>query len=398
MYVDNAANALTELQCADTPADGGYACSARLPSMAPGRHVLEMTSLRSGVESARSAPLVVTRLASASAFARGDAMAATTASDSALGRCAPNASACGGIDLVAGGLGEISALAALPDGRLLLVENDTAARVVEAGSLLPEPALDLDEPATRIAGLAVDQAFARSHLIFVATIQPGSAGDGELTVTRYREVANTLGEGAVILSGVRTAATGQVPLAVDGDGLLYVAVPGSVTGESLRGGAILRLTSDGLVPRSNPRSSAVFARGYAEPSSLAVDVEGGRLWLAGSDPALVHAVSSIPMHPAASAAWPLQPEGTLARSDAHVAVTVNRVAGRAATLIVAAGPQVFGATLEDDGRPQAFQPIAYLAVPRPLVADGSGRRVQALAAGATEDGRSVVLGVAGNQR
>ena len=60
IYVDNAANEIQDVSCA--AAGGAFACSGKLPSMSPGRHVLELsTFLDSGTraESSRSTALTV---------------------------------------------------------------------------------------------------------------------------------------------------------------------------------------------------------------------------------------------------------------------------------------------------------------------------------------------------
>ena len=42
IYVDNAANEIQDVSCA--AAGGAFACSGKLPSMSPGRHVLELST------------------------------------------------------------------------------------------------------------------------------------------------------------------------------------------------------------------------------------------------------------------------------------------------------------------------------------------------------------------
>lgn len=59
LWVDNAAAQLVDTRCTDNRSAAGYECSGRLPSMAGGRHTLELSAVLNGRESGRSAPLSV---------------------------------------------------------------------------------------------------------------------------------------------------------------------------------------------------------------------------------------------------------------------------------------------------------------------------------------------------
>src|SRR5262245_63378005 len=109
-------------------------------------------------------------------------------------------------------------------------------------------------------------------------------------ITRYREVAGTLGESATIVSGLSFREDAIAPMAVDREGYLYVALPAPADTAGLNSdaiaeqtGRVLRFTRDGLVPPTNRGASPVIAEGYATPRGLAVDAQQGRLWLAGDN-------------------------------------------------------------------------------------------------------------------
>jgi hypothetical protein len=293
LYVDGAPNSLADPRCDETASAGGYECSGGLPTMAPGRRVLELTSILAGVESDRSAPLTITFGTAATTEMPG----LTPAGDDAQADSEQSASAtvcvadlgtetCYGRRTVAKDLQHVSQLTALPDGRALFVDSQGAIQFVANGTLAPEAALRLEDPTSRIVGLAVDADFASSGSIFVAWTSESPRGLS-LSITRYRELQNTLGEGATIVSGLPFHGTANAPLAVDANGLLYVALPGS-SGQS---GAILRYTRDGYVPDSNPSSSAVIGAGFAQPLDLAIDPRTSQVWMSGDDPARAHSIT-----------------------------------------------------------------------------------------------------------
>src|SRR5688572_10508014 len=59
LWLDGAAAKLTNASCTNVRSSAGYECSGVLPTMAPGRHSLELSAIASGRESTRSAPFVV---------------------------------------------------------------------------------------------------------------------------------------------------------------------------------------------------------------------------------------------------------------------------------------------------------------------------------------------------
>ncbi len=337
LYVDGTLSAFTDVRCAETLTDGGYECSGGLPAMTPGRHSLQISSVLNGVESAKSEPLVIE--------VAGTTRRSAPASESPLSDSRPrapatacietSADACYGIAVVADSIGAAHSLRSTPDGRLFFIEDGSRVRVVQGDKLLAEPALTLGDPDSRIVGLAVDSQFTRTRSVFIAWTEIDRAGDSRLNVTRYRELAGIFGEGAQILTGLELGAgsTGRsikqdppyvlteqdpayvanatpmaekqdaphigIPMAVDGEGLLYVAMPAAADARATLSpsGTILRFTRDGLVPRGNRLSWPVVSEGYARPTGLAIDASLARVWMTGSDPALRNSVASFTFAP-----------------------------------------------------------------------------------------------------
>jgi hypothetical protein len=198
---------------------------------------------------------------------------------------------------VASGLSGVSALSPAPDGRLFLVEGNTRVRVVADGALISEPVLALNDDQARIVGLAVDSwSVPENKFVFVAWTDQTQTGQQQLNVTRYREVANRLGEGATILTGIPVPRDIPSSLAVDRQGHVYVAVPALPSGSS-RAGVILRITRDGRVPSDNRLGLAAFSAGFSSPTSVSFDPGQSLIWLGGRDSGGVSTLGVIPASP-----------------------------------------------------------------------------------------------------
>jgi hypothetical protein len=280
LYVDNVLANLTDVRCSDSPRSGAFDCSGRLPPLAPGRHVLELAAVLNGFEGPRSAPFTIvtsgltSEIVPPGGSVRAEARSAT---------CIVLEGTCYEVRLVADRLGVVSQVTALPDGRVLFIEGGERVRVIEHGALVPEPALAVaTNDASQLVSLAVDPDFDRTRTLFVAWGEEPTPGTFLINVTRYRELHNVLGQGAQIVTGLPSRADAMVPLAVDGDGLLYVAQPQTATdrgSQSPFGGLVLRFDRDGMTPTGSV--SPTMAIGFADPTALSIDRPGGRLLLGG---------------------------------------------------------------------------------------------------------------------
>ena len=227
VYVDNSPMAISAVNCGASAAAGAFDCSGLLPTMSAGRHVLELSSILSGVESARSDPLTVT--------VNGLTIEVETdvVSDAEPGSGSPQSNIvclgepgdCYVARVIAAGLREATAVTALPDGRVLFIEDGSRVRVIADDALLPDPALTLPEPDARLLSLAIDSSSPGTTSVYVAWTMMAADGRPLVNVTRYREVADTLGEGATIVTELPFVRGAAAPIAVDRLGLLYVALP-----------------------------------------------------------------------------------------------------------------------------------------------------------------------------
>jgi aldose sugar dehydrogenase len=181
------------------------------------------------------------------------------------------------VRVVATGLEIPWSLAFAPDGRLFVTERPGRVRILENGQLLPAPALTLDGLYTQdesgVLGLALHPGFATNGLVYVVYTAQGRGGPVARLV-RYREVANTLGEPAVLLDDVPAANIHNGSRVRFGpDGALYVtfgdvARPSVAQDVASLNGKVLRLNDDGTTPRSNPFGSPVWSWGHRNPQGL----------------------------------------------------------------------------------------------------------------------------------
>ncbi|HEY2387115.1 MAG TPA: PQQ-dependent sugar dehydrogenase [Candidatus Binatia bacterium] len=193
--------------------------------------------------------------------------------------------------IVASGLSQPAVLAFAPDGRLFIGEKASGKiRVVENGSLLPTPFLDVTQlvpPGTALdsyferglLGIAFDPAFATNGFVYVYHTlckQPVSggcaSGASKNRVIRVHAVGDTADGAApvVVLDDIDSDAGNHNAGWIDFspvDHALYVATGdgGSDHTKSQNlaslSGKILRLEADGSVPTDNPYYGSPTARG-----------------------------------------------------------------------------------------------------------------------------------------
>jgi glucose/arabinose dehydrogenase len=283
--------------------------------------------LVNGFESSRSEPLAV----SVSSLALlGDAsLPAPTpsdANDSTSGPICVNrvSGECYDRRLLGSVAERVTGIAAAGD-LIFIVEGESRVRVVANDVLLEEPSLTLDAGA-RITGVAIPPDFDRTRTVFLAWTEPLASGGETLNITRYRELLGTLGEAATIVTGLPVAAGHGAPIALDDQGLIYVALPESEPASGSSAAAwsrsILRFDSEGNVPAANPTSSPVIAHGYAMPVSLEWNSGARELWLSGNDPRWPSQVSVLRVDVDRRAAWPAVPSPVSSQAAAsRVAVT-----------------------------------------------------------------------------
>ena len=178
-----------------------------------------------------------------------------------------------------------TALAFLPDGRMLIASQSGSLRVYQNGALLPTPALTI--PASRICtnsergllGVAVDPEFATNSFIFLYyTFQtPGSNCGTRVSPTPMNRVSRFTMRGNIVDAASEQTLITNLPswngnhnagdLQFGNDGYLYISVGDSGcdpygtgcagTNDAARDihtllGKILRIDRDGNIPADNP--------------------------------------------------------------------------------------------------------------------------------------------------
>jgi glucose/arabinose dehydrogenase len=205
-----------------------------------------------------------------------------------------------------------TAIAFLPDGRLLVTQKTGALRQVSGGvttTLVTIPVCTGSEMG--LLGVAVDPDFTNNGFIYLYRTNPAPGGCGSssgrfnqvVRVTMAPDGTVAIGSLVVLLTGIRTDNGNH-----DGGGLrigpdqkLYVAVgdtglgdnqggPGSSTNPYAQDldaleGKVLRLNLDGTAPADNPfvgvvgARPEVFAYGFRNPFRFGFDPSTGSLWL-----------------------------------------------------------------------------------------------------------------------
>ena len=200
---------------------------------------------------------------------------------------------------LAEGLRSPTALTILPDGRILVMQQDGVVRVIKDDTLLPTAfyAVDnVDSYAERgCLGITSDPNFVVNHFVYLyCTLKDGTDSFNRVlrvteaddrAVVGSEQVIHTLPK---VPSGTRWHMGGA--LRFGGDGKLYVAVgghedlwvsPGASYSQNLANpfGKILRLNADGTIPEDNPyvtkpgAYAANFNLGLRNP--FAFDIQPG---------------------------------------------------------------------------------------------------------------------------
>jgi glucose/arabinose dehydrogenase len=213
------------------------------------------------------------------------------------------------------GLNQPTAVALLPDGRLLVTEKGGALKLVDNGSastLVTIPVCTASEMG--LLGIAIDPSFASNGFVYLYRTKPPaggcSTGSGSSTGRFNQVVRVTMSNDAVdigslveLLTGILTSDFGNHDggaLRVGSDGKLYVGVGETGIGDQVQpgqstnpyaqdltslNGKILRINLDGSVPADNPfvgqgsDRGEIFAYGFRNPFRMGFDPQTDRLWV-----------------------------------------------------------------------------------------------------------------------
>jgi glucose/arabinose dehydrogenase len=195
---------------------------------------------------------------------------------------------------IVSGLRRPTSMAFLPDGRLLVAEQDGWLRLVEDERLLATPFLRIAVDATverGLLGVAVDPLFPARPFVYVYYTSPEQVNRvSRFPVIVTPDAADPAGE-QVLLNGIPSSHFHNGgALHFLADGTLLVAVGDRLQGRSAESlgelsGKLLRLTPEGVIPADNPflsRAGArgeVWALGLRNPFSFAVDPVDGRVYV-----------------------------------------------------------------------------------------------------------------------
>ena len=211
--------------------------------------------------------------------------------------------------------GLVTSMTALPDGRLLAIEDGQRVLITDvvAHDFLSDPALILNDPSQlqRLDQIVVGPDFSSSKTVYVSRIEARGDGRSELRITRYREVHNQLGEAAVVLAGLTLPSSGAPVFAADASGHLYVALPsppGSFgQGRDLYQGKILRFQDDGSVPPDSRAGSPIFAEGFEAPLALIWSGTRNEILMAGQGAGAERVISRLDLAASEATGWPRVP-------------------------------------------------------------------------------------------
>ncbi len=241
--------------------------------------------------------------------------------------------------VVAAGLTSPTAIAFLPDRRLLVTEKDGAMKLVQDGSATTVTTIPVCTGSEMgLLGIAVDPGFAANGFVYLYRTKSGTAGCGSETgrfnqVVRVTMSGDTVVAGSLteLLTGIRTTNGNHDggTLRIGPDGKLWVSVgdsgigDGGAPGQSTNPysqdlgaleGKILRLELNGGPAAGNPyigqppARPEVYARGFRNPFRMSFDDQTGRLWVGDVGQAAIEEIDIVA--PGGNYAWP-RCEGTL---------------------------------------------------------------------------------------
>ncbi|NSL88697.1 DNRLRE domain-containing protein [Chitinophaga sp. Mgbs1] len=192
---------------------------------------------------------------------------------------------------VANGISSPTAMAFIPDGRILVCQEGGQLRVIKNGSLLSAPAVSLSVNSSGergLIGVAVDPNFATNKYIYLYYTHTSGPHNRVSRFTMNGDVAGA--ELAILdlptLSAIYHNGGG---LSFGNDGKLYVSVGDNKVGNNASNldsymGKVLRINTDGTVPAGNPFSggaqrSRVWAYGLRNPFTNSIDPVSGKIFV-----------------------------------------------------------------------------------------------------------------------
>lgn len=354
IYVDNVRSELADVSCASTAGPAGFSCSARLPAMSNGVHVLEVACFTDGSgvqESSRSPQLrvMVNGLAPGAATTLHNGDVITTTDGAQLQ-----------VDVLSEGLREPTALTVAPDGRVFVATAD-GILMLKNGEALGPP--QLTDGRSLAIGLSPD--FNRDGYLFVTQAVPMRDGVTGFRTSRVRDMGGWFADRMVILEHGPAAATPSAALAFGPDAKLHLAFDdgGSAAAAERMSewrGKLLRMEPDGRTPSDQAAASPVVWRALTSPRGFDWGPDGTSLWLADASREGVERLRVIvssrtqPRRASQAASYAL-PEGIGASAVAFY--RAREIPAFAGNLFVAGanGRYILRLRLDDQGRPTSTE-------------------------------------------
>jgi glucose/arabinose dehydrogenase len=214
-------------------------------------------------------------------------------------------------EVLATGISNGYSIEFMPDGRILLVERPGRLRIIDRSGRISPPVEGLPPiyagGPQGLVGAIADREFATSRTIYLAYTAPDPNAPsppprlaGVLTIARAQLSADStrLEDVRVLLNAEGIG--GRMIQARDGTLLISSSIPAGVGIDSEDWpqpqqldslmGKVLRINTDGTVPKDNPfagRSNArpeIFALGIRDDQGLAIHPRTGRLWASEHGP------------------------------------------------------------------------------------------------------------------
>ncbi|MCA1577690.1 MAG: PQQ-dependent sugar dehydrogenase [Acidobacteria bacterium] len=193
------------------------------------------------------------------------------------------------VEKVAGGLQVPWSIVWTPDGRMIFTERPGRVRVIENGTLRPQPLFvvpDVEESGeSGLMAVAVHPQFSTNRFIYLAYTY--SSGGSSVRVVRYREAPEGFADRKVIIEDIPAARFhAGCRIGFGPDEKLYVTTGDAGSRELAQrmdslAGKTLRLNDDGSVPQDNPFVGQQNAR--SEIWSLGHRNAQGMDWQPGSN-------------------------------------------------------------------------------------------------------------------
>jgi glucose/arabinose dehydrogenase len=213
---------------------------------------------------------------------------------------------------IAGGLNPTD-MALSPDGRVFITEKDGLVRIVQNGVLLPDPFVILQEVESfneqGLGHIALHPGFPDQPYIYVYYTVADSNGLSHNRLSRITANGNFAVPGSEIVLYECDSSFGTVHHGGDilfgSDGKLYLSTGDKGRFEKVQSldsdlGKVLRLNSDGSIPADNPwfneipgKYRAIYALGFRNPYSMAVQPGTGRIYISDVGGALWEEVNEL---------------------------------------------------------------------------------------------------------